>query len=342
MINCINHIGIGVNDIDKSYPFYRQHLNFTFKMSDDQYPIWELEPMFKRKPVMRLHNSMNPIGGPALELFQHIDTAPQKRVRNNNWNDIGILELGIRVQGIESVCKTMIDDGVNIITDIDEIVTVYGQVWKTAYLRTPDDVLIQLIDMEGSISLGNKKRRVCGINHVGLGVSNIERALDFYSNWPGFDEVVYHDKDAGKHLGEVMPNGKDIETLLLSRSEGSTSKLSCYDGGMIKLINHKAGEKKKVFEGRRFGDIGITEIGLEVDDVRETFKSAIESGGRPLVPPTEFDLKFGPCGTLAYLEDLDGNVIELVYLKSLFKLPPKMLDYMVIRPLRFLGKLGLA
>ena len=66
VIHTINHIGIGVKDIDQAYPFYHRYLNFSFKLNDDENALCELEPMFDRQPRMRMRNVMNPQGGPGL------------------------------------------------------------------------------------------------------------------------------------------------------------------------------------------------------------------------------------------------------------------------------------
>ena len=45
MINTLQHVGIGVRDIDRSHGFYRRHLNFSITLNNDELDMWELEPM---------------------------------------------------------------------------------------------------------------------------------------------------------------------------------------------------------------------------------------------------------------------------------------------------------
>ena len=81
-------------------------------------------------------------------------------------------------------------------------------------------------------------------------------------------------------------------------------------------------------------------MGAETD-VWGEFQRLTAAGARPLVPPVNFDWGFGPRGTLAYLADPDGVVIELVDLARMFWLSPRWLDRLVVRPARFLSQVPL-
>ena len=341
MINTLQHVGIGVKDIDNSYEFYRKHLGFRIKLSESEYDIWELESMFGRKPRMRIHNSSNPYGGPSLELFQHIDTSPMERSGTPSWADRGMLELGIEVRGLKKLYQKMESKGVNFLSEIRKLDVNSGKNWLYVYLKDQEGQLIQLLEMDDKDSIGSRKAKVRGINHVGIGVSDIERSISFYSGVLGFDKTIYRGKSEASLMSQVMPSHGELEVVILARSAGSTAQLSSFNGGMIKLIHSKNSMGSHIFEGRRFGDPGLTEIAFDVDGIHDVYKMVIENGAKPLVPPTEFDWGFGPRGALAYIEDTEGNVIELVELKSLFKLPPTVLDWLVVRPLRLLSKLNI-
>jgi catechol 2,3-dioxygenase-like lactoylglutathione lyase family enzyme len=108
---------------------------------------------------------------------------------------------------------------------------------------------------------------------------------------------------------------------------------------MVKLFHCGGHGGERVFEGRRFGDPGLVEIGLDVDDAPAALRRAMGAGAGEVVPPTDFDWGFGPRGTLVYISDPEGNVVEFVELKSVFKLSPGALNWVVARPGRMLARL---
>lgn len=142
-------------------------------------------------------------------------------------------------------------------------------------------------------------------------------------------------------INKVMPSPGPVQAILLARSKGSTSRLSSLDGGLIKLFHCDCKNRPGIFKGRRFGDPGLTEIAFDVNDIGAAYEQALNYGAKSLVPPTQFDWGFGPRGSLAYVSDHNGSVIELVELKSLFKMPPALLDLFVIRPTRWLSRIGI-
>ncbi|MEW6553731.1 MAG: VOC family protein [Actinomycetota bacterium] len=337
MINSLQHVGVGVTDVDRSYEFYHRHLRFKMKLSELEDDIEELVPMFGRRPRMRILNALNAYGGATLELFQHVDTPPRTKPSPPSWGDTGYLELGVEVKGLEKVFGVMEKAGVDMLTDIHELKTATGATWRYAYLKDPDGLPIQLIDLDDARS-DQGPGLVCGIVHVGLGVSDLERAQAFYGVL-GFDEELCHGQDVAGELEPVMPGPDGLEVVYLGRSAGSTARLVSFTGGMVKLFHCGGRSGERVFEGRRFGDPGLVEIGLDVDDAAAASERATGAGGREVVPPTDFDWGFGPRGTLVYIGDPEGNVVEFVRLKSVFKLSPGALNWVVARPGRLLARM---
>ncbi|MCX7710981.1 MAG: VOC family protein [Clostridia bacterium] len=336
MITTINHIGIGVRNIKKMKELFRKELGFKLALNDNQYNVWELEPIFNRKPKMRIVNCMNPYSGPTIEFFQHIDTTPAERTAAPEWSDVGILELGIEVGDIEGFCNRLTANGAMMLSSIYDLYTTGGERWKCTYYRNKEGILMQLVDKHR----WRGKAKALGISHVGIGVGDLKQQLFFYKEMLGFDRVIAEEKDLDVTLSDVMTVDGRISTVWLGRSR-CASVMSSFDGGVVKLICSESKKHRRVFENRRFGDVGISEIGMEVDCMRSSFGGLKEGGVKVLVEPTEFDLGLGPRGTLAYIEDPEGNVIELVELKSLFKLPPIVLDRLFIRPMNLLSKAGL-
>lgn len=347
VIHTINHIGIGLEDIDKSYQFYKELLRLGLKISDKTYRIWELEPMFNRQPLMRILNVLCKNGGPSFEMFQHIDTTPRVKKSRHPYESIGFCEIGVEVKGLKAIHRTWKRNTVKYISEIQELMTLQNEKWQYIYLESADGIVFQLYEKcqtndneqwSKQENHRNKQERVTiiGMNYIGVCVSDMKKAKTFYMEVLGFDEVVFQERNTlTLYDGGKTEVNQDV--ILLSRNKGSTSKLSGYNGGGIKLIcsNNPSIEQDMEEElVHRFGDVGITEIGFEVDDVAVTYNQLVNKGAKALVPPTKFHVRFGPKGTLAYVADPDGNVLELVQVKSICGVSPVLLDKLFIKPTR--------
>jgi catechol 2,3-dioxygenase-like lactoylglutathione lyase family enzyme len=348
MIHALQHVGLGTNDVVSTWKFYKEQLGFRFEMGEEEYPVWELKPMFGREPRMRIHNSFNPRGGPTLELFEHRDTPPREPPGPAGWADLGLLELGIEVEDLDGYIERSRGTKVQINGNPSELRVDSRERWRRVRFAGPEGVWIELLERQsGDPSLPRSRRRastlgafVRGISHVAIGVSDLGRSEAFWALL-GFDRKILEESLDPRSAAPVHAFLGEMTTSWLGRSRGSGERLSSLDGGMIKLVHCRGGRRRNVFEGRRFGDPGITEVALDASDVWGEFERLTASGARPLVPPVKFDWGFGPSGTLAYLADPDGVVIELVDLARMFWLSPRWLDRLVLRPARFLSRRGL-
>ncbi|MBU0973138.1 MAG: hypothetical protein KKC20_21015 [Proteobacteria bacterium] len=330
--NGLQHIGIGVSDMTSTVEFYSRVLGFRFHLGSLIFHAEELRPMMGRAPRLHIVNLAHPAGGPTLEFFLLKDGNPAYGEGCRAMNFPPICELGLAVSGAWALASEMSRRyGISILKKFDSGAT--GETaWKSVLIEGPDRVRIRLMEtsLPGSVE---KAGRIFGICHMGVNVSNLEKASVFYSSL-GFnltirEEVMAHPQSGNKTI---------VRTL--GRASKFTSALSSLDGGQILLFPRPRESGPIPDVSDRFGTPGITEIGLDVDDVDSVYQYGLENGARPLVPPRPFDWGWGPCGKLAYAAGPDGAVLEFVRLDSSFHLPPKLLDLCIIRPMRWLNRKG--
>jgi 4-hydroxyphenylpyruvate dioxygenase len=110
------------------------------------------------------------------------------------------------------------------------------------------------------------------IDHVRFFVGNARQSAYFYRNAFGFDVIAYAGLETGvKHeAGYVLRQGEITFVL--------TSSLRANDPDNMRLMFH--------------GD-GVKDIALEVEDVRQSFETAVGRGAIGVIPPTKLQDDFG-------------------------------------------------
>lgn len=134
------------------------------------------------------------------------------------------------------------------------------------------------------------------VHHYGLTVSDLERALKFYSDQLGFDEVHRAHLDGDRFSSIVDVPDAEAEVVFLDAGEI-----------VIELFEFHPG-RGALHEDRQSNDqVGAHHLALVVDDVDEWHDRLKDS--------VEFMTTPQPGGTgtrAAYFYDPDGNVVELV------------------------------
>ena len=136
-------------------------------------------------------------------------------------------------------------------------------------------------------------------NHVGLCVSDLERAIRFYGEAFGFAErnrLEIPDPVASKLLRVPEPVGLTAVYLTLGDPKAG--------GAVLELLHFDRPDNDPQRE-RSITEPGLTHISLTVDDVAATCDRVRELGGEVLV-----DTEMG--GFAILVRDLDGQIVELL------------------------------
>jgi len=142
-----------------------------------------------------------------------------------------------------------------------------------------------------------------GVDHVGLTVADLDRALEFWCGRLGL-----------RLLGRVTETGTDIASLIGEDSvELDIADLDGGDGRIIELIRYISPAGRPI--RARSSDPGSAPIALRVDDIDAALERIKGSQGRQLSRRPV--LLHDPDGawdgvTCCYIADPDGNILELV------------------------------
>jgi len=138
---------------------------------------------------------------------------------------------------------------------------------------------------------------VKGMNHVGISIRNLEKAIEFYTKM--FDmQVLANFSFSGPQYSRVMGLDNPAGRMAVVRKGGLTLELFAY-------AHPTAAQKDPSYS---VGDHGISHFGIDVEDIEGTYERLLAAGVRFHCPVTTF-----PSGMKAtYGRDLDGNVFELL------------------------------
>lgn len=335
MITAFQHVGMGVRDTDRTYDFYRRLMGFRIRLSDQTSYLEEMAPIVGAVVEMRALMAMNIGGGAAIELIEHTSTRPLEPSEPVQWGDLGYLEVGLKAFMLDRLYVDLRSKGVDFLTPVRSMELSTGGRERYAYLRDPDGLLVQLVEVEGG-----KRPAVGGVRHVAIGVSDMGRARSFYADVLGFSEVLHEFTGRVEEMDEVT-GGKEMEVAVLAHRPEGESSLPLLERAVVKLVRTPGFKGKTIYEGRRWGDVGLMEMAFDVTDLAGTVNDLIGRGAELYHPPTRVDMGSGTIGSFAYIKDPEGNVVEMVEVEKVLHASPRVIKVLLVRLLKAAAALRL-
>lgn len=152
-----------------------------------------------------------------------------------------------------------------------------------------------------------------GLDHIGVGVSDIEASLRFYAEL-GFTDIVFD--YAGELGGLSSVTGHDSTTArtVYLRSANPT----ILGRSAIKLVQITSRPQPPLPDGFAYGEPGICEVCIHVKDYEAFHEHLLQTGHTAIMDPNDQILEpyDTHCG-LSYVEDPDGAKIELIEWRTL-------------------------
>jgi glyoxylase I family protein len=138
------------------------------------------------------------------------------------------------------------------------------------------------------------------IHHTGLTVSDLGRALGFWRDALGMEEVMSQEKRGGYLEAIVREPGAHVRMAHLAFPGG---------GPRIELFEYVDPPAGHVIG--RPADVGFAHVCVACDDIEPLLERLVGAGGRPFSDVVEVDTGANRGGRGIYVRDPDGNVLEL-------------------------------
>ncbi len=348
----IQQVGIGVESVSESWKWYIKYFGVDIKIFADEGTASLMLPYTGGKPQPRYAVlAYNLRGGAGFEIWE-------PRGRNVNYpkkhpvlGDLGIFVCKIKAPDVQAAYLKMKEDGVNLLSQPHSSPTDVLHF----FLQDPWGNLFEV--EQDSYTFVSGKSLTGGGNGVILGVSDMDKSIEFYGKILDYDTVRLDVTGVFTDFKGLPGAATKVRRVVLQRSKPLQGPMSAIMGtSQLELVQNLEEVPSKIYEGRFWGDPGFIHLCFDVrnmDKVRE----ACEALGHPFVCDSDSSLKenrqgfdMGDAnGHFTYVEDPSGTLIEFVEtlkvpiykkwnlaLNLAAKDDKKQLPKMVTRALRFL------
>lgn len=301
LITGIQQVGVGTVDFRKSWDWYIEHFGFDVKILEDDTVAERMLPYTGGVPQKR-HAciAVNLNGGGGLEIWQYSDrksVAPDFQVC---IGDLGIFAAKIKCRRIDS---------------LGESVKRTPGDFRCSYVNDLFGNLFQIVE-DDSTFIRQKKQACGGVVGAMIGVSDMDRALRFYSDVLGYDTKLY-DVTGVQNDWKDLPCGDQRYRRVLLRCSGRQSGpfSGLFGSNTIELVQALDRTPRKIYEGRYWGDPGFIQVCYDVTGM-DALGRHCASLGHPFTvdscPDGEIFDMGDASGRFTYVEDPDGTLIEFV------------------------------
>lgn len=300
-ITGIQQVGIGVENAQEAFVWYNRTLGLDVPVFDDVAQAKLMTPhtngvVRERRAIL----AVNMAGGGGAEIWQSNNPKPLHPDFQPVIGDLGIFAIKIKATNVEKVAQ---QNNVAVTKTIENK--------PMCWLTDPYKNQIQVV--EDSSWFQPKEKITGGILGVVIGVSDMNKAIDFYKNTLGINELAYDRTGVFEDLFSLENGKKTFRRVLLRKSKNPEGAFTNLFGNVeIELVQALEYEPKRIFKNRSWGDLGYIHVCFDVIDM-EALKRQCEQHGFRFTVDSANSFDMGEAaGRFSYIEDPDGTLVEFV------------------------------
>lgn len=308
IISGIQQVGIGVNNAEEAWTWYRKHFSMDIPVFKDAATAGLMQRYTGNQPQERYAIlAINMAGGGGFEIWQYTKRIPQAPKFDIQLGDLGIFAAKIKCRNVEEMYKYAKQQQLHIITELKR----NPNNELHFFLKDPYGNVFEIIQEE--VWYKNRKDLTGGIGGCLIGVTNIEKSMQFYRDVLGYDEVVYSKEGTFDDLNGLAGGNSRFKRVMLKHSItriGGFSKL--FGPSQIELFQDLDRTPNKIFENRYWGDLGFIHLCFDVNGMK-ALEEKCEKLNYPFTVNSSDSFDMGEAaGHFSYTEDPDGTLIEFV------------------------------
>lgn len=301
LLSGIQQVGIGVKNADEAWDWYRKYFGMDVPVFKDastaalmtRYTGGEAR---KRYAILAL----NMQGGGGFEIWQFTDRTPAAPSFNPLPGDIGIFGVMLKSRDVAAAHSALKSKGL----EVSDLFTAFGS--KRFFVHDPWGNRFTFTEGRGWFKPG--KHYNGGICGTQIGVTDMEKSIEFYSRVLGFSTVVNDQTGIAHEYGQGS-----FRRVLLRPAQPFTGAFSRLLGPPeIELVQSLDRVGRKIYEGRYWGDLGFIHVCFDVNNMAD-LQSRCNNVGSPFTVDSSDSFDMGEAaGHFSYTEDPDGTLIEFV------------------------------
>lgn len=304
----IQQVGIGTDDLHRDWKWYRRAFGMDIRVFEDaaeaplmtNYTGGEVQ---KRVAALAL----NMRGGGGFEIWQYTSRKSQPAAFTPEIGDYGFLGVKMKTPDAGAAHESLKKMGASILTRSAK--NPAGD--EHFYVSDPNGYWFDIVESENWFKETNSK--IGGVYGAVIGVSDMEKAMTFYRDLLGFDQVLADESGMAADLSGLPGSNAPVRRVILGQSKQGIGPFNPLLGiNQLELIQPLNKKGRKIFENRFWGDLGFIHLCFDVRDM-DGFKKKAKDLKYPFTVDSADSFDMGKAaGRFAYVEDPDGTLIEFV------------------------------
>jgi catechol 2,3-dioxygenase-like lactoylglutathione lyase family enzyme len=345
VISGIQQVGIGVANAEEAFQWYKKYFGMDILVFQDEAEA-KLMTRYTGGVVQKrnAYLALNMQSGGGFEIWQYTSRIPKPAQKPIKLGDLGIFCIKMKSKNIQKSYEYFKAENIDLVSEV----TLDPAGKPHFYLKDPYGNFFEMI--ESDYWFTTNKDLTGGVAGSVLGVSDIDKSIEFYKNILGYDKIVYDKTQIFNDFESVQTSSKNkFRRVLLKHStpyKGGFTNL--FGPSELELVQLLDGDANKIFQDRYWGDLGYIHLCYDINGM-EFHEQDCEKRGFPLTVNSKNSFDMGEAaGQFVYNEDPDGTLIEYVethkvplikkigwYLNMKKRNPEKALPNYIVKAMRF-------
>jgi len=305
MFSGVDHVGVGVGDVDAALDFYRV-VGFSEVLFDYTGDVPGTEALGGAGPrrarvAMVANPGATPIGPGRIKLVQVLDgDGPPPAPAGQAWGEVGVCEICLHVRDVRAVHERLVSEAgaTSLMEPQPGSVPPHDIPLDIAYVADPWGGKLELIEWTGLWRSLPGPPRAEGVNHVAFGVADLEASRAFYDRL-GFGEMLFESTEFFEPMASWYDRElPDQHIVMLLAGQGA---------GVEPCLLRPLGPDCR----GEWGHLGPMEFAIGVSNLERACERVRELGVELVGQAQAVDVGSGEW-RYAYLADPDGLYVSIV------------------------------
>jgi catechol 2,3-dioxygenase-like lactoylglutathione lyase family enzyme len=308
IVSGIQQVGIGVENAEEAWRWYRQHFGMDVPIFKDaataslmtRYTAGVAE---ERYAIL----AMNMQGGGGFEIWQYTSRKPQPSEFQPRMGDTGIFAVKIKSHHIEEAYAKLVAKKAELLSPLSK--SPDGRLHF--YVKDPFGNTFEVIQSKSWFKKGTAA--MGGVSGCVIGVTDIEKALPLYRDVLGYNQVINDSSGKFADFNNIPGGGDSFRRVLLTTASPCRGAFSRLLGSIeIELVEVKERKPRKIYANRNWGDLGFIHVCFDIRGMKSLGERCREKKF-PFTVDSSNSFDMGKAaGHFSYCEDPDGTLIEFV------------------------------